>query len=104
MSGFIATAAASPAARRSHRPVYWLRAFKALARLKNDEEFSSETAREFGAALEGDDGERSFRAFLKETGAEALLSERPDLAAALDDHEALASMPKGSYEFGSDHP
>ena len=102
MSGFIPTptptlaAISSPAGRLPQRPVYWLRALKALARLGNADEFSSEAAREFGAALEGDEGEHSFRAFLRETGAQALLVERPDLAAALDDHEALAAMPEGS--------
>ena len=86
----------SPDPQRPQRPVYWLRALKALARLGKADEFSSEAAREFGAALEGDEGENSFRAFLREAGAQSLLSERPDLAAALDDFESLAAMPEGS--------
>ena len=102
MSDFIptpvptATEISSPAGGLAHRPVYWLRALKALERLGSADEFSSEAAREFSAALEGDEGECAFRAFLCDSGAEALLSERPDLAAALDDHEALAAMPEGS--------
>ena len=105
MSGFIPSPAPTPAAVPAaisspaeglpQRPVYWLRALEALRRLGRADEFS-EAAREFGAALEGDEGEHSFRAFLSEPGAEALLRERPDLAAALDDHEALAAMPEGS--------
>ena len=79
-----------------HRRVYWLQAFRALSRIMKDDEFSSEAAREYGAALEGNDGERSFRAFLREPGAEELLSQRPDLSAALDDHDRLAAMPEGS--------
>ena len=89
-------ASSSPAGSLPPRPVYWLRALRALARIARADEFSSEAAREFGAALEGDEGEHSFREFLHETGAQDLLTARPDLAAALDDHQALAAMPKGS--------
>jgi len=51
---------------------------------------------EFSAALEGNDGERSFQTFLGEPSARALIERRPCLATTLDDFAGLAALPEGS--------
>jgi ubiquinone biosynthesis protein COQ4 len=77
-----------------HRPIQWLRAARAMARIQQG--FDNMAALDFALALEGDDGERSFQQFLGEPGAEDLLRERPRLEQLLDDFAALAKLPDGS--------
>jgi len=77
-----------------HRALQWSRAARAMLRIH--EGYDDQAALDYAAALEGDDGERDFQAFLVEPGATALLRERPCLEARLDDFEALAKLPGGS--------
>lgn len=76
------------------RPVDWRGAWRALSALR--ETLASEDIMRFNAALEGDDAERAFQAFLGEPGATRLLRDRPRLDAILDDFEALSRLPEGS--------
>ncbi len=81
----------------AERPrVEWLRALKALRRLARGNDYPKEVIREYTAALDGGQQEDRFRQFLAEPGAEQLLAERPDLAARLDDWDALGALPEGS--------
>jgi len=77
-----------------HRPVQWRRAADAMRRLHQG--YDNGAALDYASALEGDDGERYFQAFLAEPGAADLLRERPRLDARLDDFEALAELPDRS--------
>ena len=79
----------------TEKPMEWGRAFRALRAMK-EADFATELICEFAEALDGGDQERSYQSFLADPGAVALVAECPDLAARLDDSEALAAMPEGS--------
>ena len=57
-----------------HRPVQWRRAADAMRRLHQG--YDNGAALDYASALEGDDGERYFQAFLAEPGAADLLREQ----------------------------
>ena len=77
-----------------HRRLQWKRAARAMQRIHQG--FDENAALDYAAALEGDDGEHSFQAFLADPAAAALLRERPRLELRLDDFEALARLPSDS--------
>ncbi len=77
-----------------HRPVQWHRALRALGRLR--ESVDSDAIYEFRLSIEGNQGEQTFQDFLRTGSAAALLCNRPDLGAILDDWPALDRLPHGS--------
>ena len=73
----------------------WRRAWRSLDALLHDSE-DTEKAVDFFYAVGRRDFERGFQRFLTSPHADRLLRERPSLAAALSNRDALAGMPRGS--------
>jgi len=78
------------------RPVEWRLGLKALSELLADPE-KTEKAFEVFLRFDGDGEEQTFQRFLCEPHGRRLAAERPSLLERLNDREALARLPDGSF-------
>jgi ubiquinone biosynthesis protein COQ4 len=76
-------------------PFRWRRAWRSLRALLADPD-DTEKAIDVVYAIGRGDFERTFQRFVRSPCSRPLLRQRPSLAAALSDREALARMPEGS--------
>ncbi|HXX48576.1 MAG TPA: Coq4 family protein [Myxococcota bacterium] len=84
-----------PAAPAGFAQMRWRRAFRALQALLADPDDTAK-ALDVNLAIGRRDFERSFQRFAASAAGRALLAERPSLASALSDREALERMQPGS--------
>ena len=78
------------------RPVEWSAAWRSLRTLIADPERTDQVF-QLIRALSGNAGERLFQRFCADPDGRRLLAARPQLLAALEDLDALAAMPEGSF-------
>jgi len=94
--GATPTAAEPVLAPRPTPPRDWRRAWSAIKILIADSERTDQVFVLLDA-LGGPSDEASFQEFAHEPEGRRQLAERPDLLAALSDHEALRALPEGSF-------